>query len=308
LPLPLSNDAIRTGYEIEGHPVSDNDQPRTYMALAGNDYFRTMQIALLKGRLFSDADRADSTPVVIVDRELAEMAFPGENPIGKRIKPGVAASGEPPMREIVGVVANVKHHTLNSPDDAFSYVPMDQVPFDDVHGVVRSSLPMATLMPAIREQVAAIDPDIPIYAVKTMDDYVGESVAQPRLDSRLLGIFAGLALALAVIGIYGVMSYTVAQRTNEFGIRIALGAQAGDVRKLVLRQAMRIAGIGVAAGVIGAVVATRLLRTLLFGVQPGDPMTLAGVTLVLVACVLAACWVPAWRAMRVDPIVALRYE
>ena len=212
------------------------------------------------------------------------------------------------MREIVGVVGDVKHRGLGRPDDPEAYLPQDQMGIGFMSGVVRTSAPAASLVPAIREQVASLDKDIPVYDVKSMDEYVAASVAQPRLDSTLLGIFAGLALVLAMVGIYGVMSFSVEQRTNEIGIRMTLGAQRRDVLRLVLRQGLAIAAIGVTLGILGALGTSGLLKSLLFGVRPSDPATLAGVALLLVGCVLAACYIPARRAMRVDPMVALRYE
>jgi len=308
VPLPLSGDTIRTSYEIEGRPLGNNDSPHVHFRAVGPDYFRTMEIPLLRGRVFNDGDTTGKTDVVIVNKELVAETFPGENPIGKRIKPGIGTEGKEPWREIVGVVGDVKHQALDRGDTPECYVPEDQIGFGSMSGVVRTSLDPTSIVPAIREQVKAIDKDVPVYGVKTMDDYVAESVALPRLDSTLLGIFAGLALVLAVIGIYGVMSYGVAQRTNEIGIRMTLGAQRADVLRLVLGQGLGIALVGVGIGIVGSLGATQLLSKLLFGVSPADPITFAGVAIGLVICALLACYIPAWRATRVDPMVALRYE
>ncbi len=307
-PLPLGGDVIRTAYQVDGRPVPKSEEPSAHVRTVALDYFRTMRIPLLKGRAFTEADRTGSTPVVIVNKKLADTAFPGEDPVGKRIKPGISTAGKPPMREIVGVVGDVKHLGLSQPDDPEVYIPEDQMGLPWMSGVVRTGAPSANMVSAIREQVKAIDKDVPIYDVKRMDDYVADSLAQPRLDSTLLAIFAGLALLLAMIGTYGVMSYSVAQRTNEIGIRLTLGAQRADVLRLVLREGLRLAIFGVAAGVAVALAAMRLLMNLLFGVSPGDPATLASVAAILIAWALLACYVPAWRATRVDPMVALRYE
>lgn len=308
LPLPLSDAVIRTSYEIEGRPVAKSEEPLAHIRIIATDYFSVMRIPLMKGRLFAETDRADSPPVILINKALADTMFPGEDPLGKQIKPGFAISGPAKMREIVGVVGDVKHRALDRPDDPEVYMPEEQMGIGFMSGVVRTSAPAASLVPAIREQVASLDKDIPVYDVKSMDDYVAASVAQPRLSSTLLGIFAALALVLAMVGIYGVMSFSVEQRTNEIGIRMTLGAQRADVLRLVLRQGMMIAVIGVALGIAGALATSGMLKSLLFGVRPSDPATLAGVAIVLVACVLAACYIPARRAMRVDPIVALRYE
>jgi putative ABC transport system permease protein len=308
VPLPLSGDTIRTSYEIEGRPLGNHDSPHVHFRAVGLDYFRTMRIPLLKGRTFSEGDTTGKPDVLIVNEKLVAEAFPNENPIGKRIKPGIGTDGTEHWREIVGVVGNVKHQGLDRVDTAECYVPEEQIGVSSMSGVVRTNLSTASLIPAIRAAAKSLDPDVPIYAVKTMDDYVAESITLPRLDSTLVGIFAGLALTLALIGIYGVMSYGVAQRTNEIGIRMALGAQRADVLRLVLKQGLGIAVLGVAIGTAGAFGVSHLLAKMLFGVSPSDPMIFAGAAGMLVACALAACYVPAWRAARVDPMVALRYE
>jgi len=308
MPLPLSDAVIRTSFEIEGRPVAKADEPLAHMRIASPDYFSVMRIPLVKGRVFTEADRADSPLVIVINKALADKHFPGEDPIGKHIKPGFSISGPSRLRKIVGVVGDVKHRGLGRPDDPEAYLPEEQMGAGFMVGVVRTNAPTAGLLPMIREQVASLDKDIPVYDVKSMDDYVAASVAQPRLDSTLLGIFAGLALVLAMVGIYGVMSFSVEQRTNEIGIRMTLGAQRRDVLQLVLWQALVIGATGAVLGIAGALATSGLLKSLLFGVRPSDPATLAGVAILLVGCVLVACYIPARRAMRVDPMVALRYE
>ncbi|MGC1687181.1 MAG: ABC transporter permease [Candidatus Acidiferrales bacterium] len=308
VPLPFSDAVIRTSYQIDGRPVPKSEEPHVHFRAVSVDYFRTMQIPLLKGRAFSATDNATAPMVIVVNQALASKAFPGEDPIGKHIKPGVSELGPAPFREIIGVVGNVKVRGLDSADEAECYTPEEQTGFEWQYGVVRTSVPPATLIPAIREQVRALDKDVVIFDPKTMDEYLARATAQPRLDSALLALFAGLALILAMVGIYGVMSYGVAQRTNEFGIRMTLGAQRADMLGLVLRQGLGVAAIGAAVGIVATIGATRLLTSLLFGVRPGDPLTLVAVSVILLMCALVACYIPARRAMRVDPMVALRYE
>lgn len=308
VPLPLSNDSIRTRYEVEGKPTRGLDSPIAHFRAIGLNYFRTMGIPLEEGRDFNANDASGKLQVVIVNQKLVSNSFPGENPIGKRIQPGMGTDGVTPWRVIVGVVGDVKHLGLDAPDTAECYVPEDQIGFGSMSGVVRTSLPPAVLMPVIRAQVKALDPDVPVYGVKSMGDYVGESIALPRLDSTLLGIFAGLALVLAVVGIYGVMSYGVAQRTNEIGIRMTLGAQRRDVLRLILGHGLGTSLAGVAVGIVAGLGTARLLSKLLFGVSPADPFTFVAVTAALIACAMGACYIPAWRATKVDPMVALRYE
>jgi putative ABC transport system permease protein len=308
VPLPFSESRLGTTYSIEGHPVPPSEEPHVHFRAVNVDYFRTMGISLLEGRAFAATDNASAPNVIVINQALANKAFPGENPIGKQIKPGVSESGLPPFREIIGVVGDVKVRGLDSPDDAECYTPEEQTGFDWQFGVVRTSAPPTTLVPAIRDQVRAIDKDVAIFDVKTMDEYVAKATAQPRLDSALLALFAGLALILAMVGIFGVMSYGVAQRTNEFGIRMTLGAQRGDMMGLVLKQGLGVAAIGTTVGIAAAVGATRLLSTLLFGVKPGDPLTLVAVSAILLVCALVACYIPARRTMRVDPMAALRHE
>jgi putative ABC transport system permease protein len=308
LPLPLSEDVVRTTFQIEGHPVAPSDEPRTHFRCVGLDYFQTMHIPLVAGRDFSARDTRDATPVIIVNQALARKFFPNDNPIGKRTKPGVSDSGPEKMREIVGVVGDVKHRALWREADPESYVPYDQVAIGQMFVVVRTQGDPASLLPAVREQVKALDSEVPLYAVKTLEDYVAASMASRKFISVLCGVFAGAGLLLAVVGLFGVMSYTVSQRTHELGVRAALGAARVDILQLILRQGMTMTAVGIAVGVVGALAVTRVLSSQLFGIKATDPLTFVGVALVLAAVALAACYFPARRATRVDPMVALRYE
>ncbi len=271
---------------------------------ASTDFFQTMHIPLLNGRTFSAQDRVGSQPTVIINQSTANQYFPGQSPIGKHLH----ISSDLIEREIIGVVGDVKFSALTAPNFPEMYLPLLQVPWPLTTLVVRSDSNTKPLIAAVRQKILEIDPDLPIAGVQSMNDVVDASVAQPKLLTQLVGVFATFALLLAAIGIYGVMAYSVARRTQELGIRVALGAQPADILKIVLGQGMRLVLIGLGLGVAVSLGLTRLLASLLFGVSTTDPWTFAGVALVLVAVTMLASYLPARRAMRVDPIIALRYE
>lgn len=308
-PLPLSGDQIEVTFETDGRPTAKGERPSAEFRTASPNYFRAMSIPLLKGRDFTARDDMKSPGVVIVNETLARQIFPGEDPIGKRIKPGMSVGNDPAlMREIVGVVGDVKHQSLSSEAGAEVYVPHAQIPFGGMTLVARTGIDPQSLAATMRNEVNKLDKDIPVYNIRTLDDYLAASVAQPRFNTLLLGIFAGVALFLTMIGLYGVISYSVTERTHEIGIRVALGAQTSDVLKLVVKQGMWLALIGVGVGLAAALALTRLLASLLYDVSATDPVTFIGVSLLLIAVALLACLVPARRAMKVDPMTALRYE
>jgi putative ABC transport system permease protein len=247
---------------------------------------------------------------VIVNERFANTYFPGQNVIGKRIRPGFSVdnTGEK-MREIIGIVGNVKHLSLKNEDSPEMYLPRTQIPFDIMTLVVRTKVSEPTALTAsIRSELAALDRAIPLRSVKVFDDYISRSLARPRFNALLLSIFAGTALVLTAIGIYGVLAYSVSQRTNEIGIRIALGAGQSSIFRLVVGQAMTLVAISIGIGLAGAFAATRLLNSLLFGVGASDPVTFAAIVLLVTTVASLAAWIPARRAARVDPIVALRTE
>jgi putative ABC transport system permease protein len=310
VPLPLSSSNMTTTFDNAEHPLPEGERPAAPVRIAGNDYFKTVGIPLKQGRAFDEHDTFTSTPVVIVNEFFAKKFFPGENVIGKRIKPGFSADdkGEK-MREIIGVVGDVKHRSLRSEDTPEMYLPQTQIPFNIMSLVVRTRVDKpASLTSAIKAQIATIDPNLPLTSVKVFDEYIAKSLARPRFNALLLSIFAGVALVLTAIGIYGVMAYSVAQRTNEIGIRIALGAAKSSIFRLIVGQAMALVAISVIVGVLGAFAATRLLNSLLFGVGAADPITFGGIVLLISAVAFLAAWLPARRAAQVDPIVALRTE
>jgi putative ABC transport system permease protein len=308
--IPLTDNHSRGDITPEGiaqpepgkypHPDFHNVSP---------GFTETLGITLLRGRTFTDADKIGTPLVALVNEMLAKQYFPGQDPIGKRF-----LHGHPPAQKqsdwvtIVGVVRDLKLYGLANPARLEVYESLLQDPDSDMTLLVRSGVDPAAMTSAIRGVVASIDKDQPMTEISTMNEVVTKSVSTRRITLILLGLFSGLALVLAAIGIYGVISYTVAQRTHEIGIRMALGAHRVDVLRMVLKQGGKIAITGVVIGIVAAFVLTRLMATLLFSVSAFDPVTFAGVAILLTIVALAACYIPARRAMRVDPIVALRYE
>ena len=308
-PLPLGGGNMGTSFEIEERPAPKSEQASTDVKIATPGYFRTMGITLASGRDFGPEDRLDSPPVCIVNRAFARQFFPGADPIGRRIRPGISAlPGEPPFRRIVGVVADVKHIELAEADGPETYLPESQVPFGMMTVVARTAGPPRDVAAPIEGAIHAGDPTVPVYDVRPVDEYLSRAVARPRFNAILLGLFAALALVLTAVGLYGVLSYSVSQRTHEIGIRRALGASDSAVYRLVVGQGMRLASAGLFLGVTGALLATRLLSTLLFRMKPFDFPTFAAVTGGLALVSLAASWIPARRAAGIEPTVALREE
>jgi putative ABC transport system permease protein len=310
VPLPLSGSNMVTTFDMEEHPLPDGQQNGAPVRIIATDYFKTMGISVRQGRVFNEHDQMSSAPVVIVNERFANKFFPGQNVMGKRIKPGLSADdkGEK-MRDIVGVVGNVKHLSLKNDDSPEMYLPRTQIPFDIVSLVVRTRVSdPATLTSAIRNELAAMDSSIPLTSVRVFDEYISRSLARPRFNALLLSIFAGTALLLTAIGIYGVMAYSVSQRTNEIGIRMALGAAQSAIFRLVVGQAMMLVGVSLALGLIGAFGATHLLSSLLYGVRAWDPLTFVAIVALLSIVAFLAAWLPARRAARIDPVVALRAE
>jgi len=270
---------------------------------------RTLGIPLLEGRDFDERDTSDAPRVVVVNESLARRFFPGEDPIGKRLKLDLwlVFGRETPLREIVGVVGDVKHRGLETALPLV-YVPLAQQPFNLSLMVVKTEGDPAALVGAIRGAVRSVDNDQPIYDVQTLEQRMGVSLAQERFSALLLSTFSAAALALAAIGLYGVLSYNVSRRTHELGVRVALGAETGNLLGLVIGHGMKLILIGLIIGLIGALATMRLVEGLLFGVEPTDPLTLGLATVVLAIVAVLACWIPARRAASVNPIIALRYE
>jgi putative ABC transport system permease protein len=310
LPLPLSGERFGISFEIEGRPMAKKDYPSADFFTTGVGYFKTMGIPIVKGRDFDDRDKHGSTPVIIITETFARQYFPNEDPIGKRIHPGISSydNEDSVMREIVGVVGDVRNRNLSTESKPAYYVPQTQVPFSEMVTVVKTNGEPRALISAATKEVGAMDQDVPLFSVKTMDEYLSTSVARPRFSTTLLSIFAGVALVLTIVGLYGVMSYSVAQRTNEIGIRMALGAQSRDVLVMIVKQGSVLILLGLGIGLAGAYALTRLISSLLFGVTAKDPFTFAAVSVLLAMVALLACYIPALRATKVDPMNALRCE
>jgi putative ABC transport system permease protein len=309
--LPLSSHRGTTGFSIEGvatppdNPVPYSTDFRSVMP----GYFKTMGMRLIKGHDFTPRDGLRSTQVAIINESLARRYFPNQDPLGKRVRPGIGIDERGwLMREIVGVVRDSKHVSLREEPPPNIYLPHGQFPRHGMTLVVRAANDPKALIGVVQKEAHAIDGELPVFNIRTLDQYMASSVAEPKFSALLLGLFAGLALILSCIGLYGVMSYVVAQRTRELGIRMALGAQTRDVLKLVVRQGMGLTLLGASIGGVVAVTATRMMKSWLFGVSPTDPLTFVVAALLLTIVALLSCWIPARRAAKVDPIIALRFE
>jgi putative ABC transport system permease protein len=324
--LPLGNNGWQTGFIIEGQPVPPREQtPLMEACLVTPDYFKAMNIPVLRGRVFTDRDdrshlagrdlsklNEDQRDIaginsIVIDEEFARRYWPNEDPVGKRVRIGRAADA--PSLEVLGVVGRVKMESLNQNSDRVQgYFAFEQNAADGMTVIIKGASDPNQLISSVRGAVKEIDPEQPIYNPRTMDDIRAESVAPERLNLTLLSLFASIALVLAIVGIYGVMSYSVTQRTHDIGIRMAIGARPLDVFKMILGHGMKLALIGVALGLVGAFLLTRLMASMLFGVEPTDAMTFGGLSALLITIALLACYLPGRRATKVEPTISLRYE
>jgi predicted permease len=307
--LPLTSSGNSVGIAIEGRADPAPDRvPIVITRVVSPGYFKTMTIPLLEGRAFTEGDKADSPPAVVISETTARRFWPGENALGKHIKVGRSISPRPWLT-VVGVVKDVRQFELIIEPQPQMYLPYPQAHFFDPRSlIIRTNFDPLSLAATVRQTVWEIDKDQPVSDISSMEEVVSDSVARQRFSMLLLGIFAGLALLLAAVGIYGVMSYSVAQRTREIGIRMALGAQRSDVLKMTVGQGLRLVLTGMAIGLAAAFVLTRVMATLLFGVSPTDPFTFVTISIVLIGVAVLASYIPALRATRVDPMFALRYE
>lgn len=303
--MPLVSDYV-LGFNIEGRPaIAPSDLPSLNYYAVTPDYFRAMGIRLVRGRVFTPQDDAKAPRVAIINETMARQFFPNEDPIGKRIN---ITNGPDTWREIVGIVGDIKQYGVDKTTSAQGYEPFAQVPFTSLNVVLRTNGSPAALLSSLRPAVYAIDKDQPVGIIRPLEEIMSESIARQRFAMLLLTVFSSVALVIAAVGIYGVMAYNVVQRTGEFGIRMALGAQQRDVLRLVLTQGGKLIGLGLVIGLLATLAASRAMGSMLFNTSAYDPVTLTSITLLLGAVALVACFFPANRATKVNPIEALRTE
>ena len=304
LSLPLSGAFESTDVFVDGQESADGQRPEADYTMVTPNFFATLQIPLLQGRHFTAQDTLNAPLAIVINDTLAERLWPNQNAIGKRLRVGF----EEKQREVVGVVGSIKQTTLDSEARPAMYLPHLQAPTPGLTLLVRTHGEPLSMAAVVRQEVRAIDKDVPVTRVQTMEKVLGASVAQPRFSMLVVGLFAGLALVLSAVGIYGVMAYAVSRRAHEIGVRMALGAGANQVLKLVLKDGMTLAFAGIALGLLGSFALTRLMASLLFGVGAKDPVTFISVAAFLAFVAFIACYIPARRATKVDPLIALRNE
>jgi len=305
--LPMSEDNADVSFKNPEHPMPEGLLPSADITLISGDYFKTMQAPILKGRDFTDADTADAPKVMIINQAFADKYFPGEDPIGKKLIPGL--DGGVPLREIVGVTGNIQHSMTQRHERPGYFVPASQLPsWCCLVSVVRTNVDPASLEPTVRQLVASMDKDIPVTDVRTMPELMSLQLSQPRFAMVLLGAFAALALTLTVVGLYGVMTYSVSRRTREIGVRLALGAQRAMVMRMILRDASVLLGAGIAVGLAAALAGGSELKSMLYGTPARDPLVLTAVCLVVALAGLISAYLPALRAAAIEPMEALRTD
>ncbi|MBV9745708.1 MAG: ABC transporter permease [Acidobacteriia bacterium] len=304
---PLVGSSAGVGTVVDGRPLPPiGGAPTVALAPVSPDYFRTLRMPVLRGRVFTEADRCCDSRIIVINQAFADTFFPGEDALGKYLRFSGVHPG--PRHEIVGIVASTRPHGLSEVDSPYMYVPYGQMPEADMLLILRSALPPAPLTAEAKHVIQSLDPDQPVADIATMEERIHTALAEQRTNMVLMGIFAGLALTLAAIGIFGVIAYLVSRRSHEIGIRLALGAQRADILGLVYGQAMRLTVAGIGLGLGGALVGTRVLRNLLYQTQAYDPVTLAAVAALFAVVAMGAVYWPARQAARLDPVVTLRHE
>lgn len=303
--VPFTGSFTTVSFEQEGHPLPPAERPEANIEIITPDYFRSLEVGFVTGRDFTERDDDKQPLVMIINQAFAQRFFPHDNPIGRHASPGLSKEEIPPMREIIGVVRNMKDQRLDADARPTIYVPFNQLP-DAITLLIKGGGDVSLLAASVRRRVANIDVELPVYNVQTLEEFATFATAQPRFFAYLLGLFAVLALLLTAVGLYGVITYSVAQRTQEIGLRMAVGATRVQVLRMVLGTGLRLTGIGVVIGIAGAVGATRLISNMLFGVNPLDVPTFVVVVVILWIVALVASFIPAHRATKVDPIIALR--
>jgi putative ABC transport system permease protein len=304
--LPMNSGRNYSPFSIQGRARESERGPIADIAVVDAQYFSTMEVPLITGRNFTDLDTYKTQPVAVIDQTLARQYWPGENPLGQQLKFGFGRGLQGVT--IIGVAGDIKSDGFEAPSVPHIYVALGQFAPVNAVAFLRSRGDVGNLGEAVRREVENLDPNVPVHSISSMDQIIARSVADRRFALELLGVFASVALLLAAIGIYGVMSYSFSQRAHEVGIRIALGAQRLDILRMALGEGMRLVVIGLASGFAGAAVMTRFFRSMLFNVGVADPITYLSVSAILAGVALFACYVPARRATRVDPLAALREE
>ncbi|MGB0035289.1 MAG: ABC transporter permease [Candidatus Acidiferrales bacterium] len=305
--LPMARARNSFPFTIQGRPADSERTPVAEFTAVNSTYFHALETPVLSGRVFADRDDSKVQPIVIIDETLARRYWPNQDPLGQQLKPGPVQS-QAPWMTVIGVVGNIKSDGFDAPIASHIYFPVTQNPPYSSVIFLRSGGDPVALTEAIRREVQAVDPSLPVFGVRTMDEVITKSLAERRFALELLGVFAVVALLLAAIGIYGVMAYSVSQRTHEIGIRMALGAQPSDILRMTIGGGMILVAFGLVSGLVGSAILTRFLRSMLFSVTPTDPFTYAAIPVLLAAVAMLACYIPARRATRVDPLVALREE
>jgi predicted permease len=311
--IPLHHDRNRSALIVEGRQTQSKQTPLVERSQVTPEYFHLLGIPVLRGRLFNDGDDENAPPVAVINRAMAETYWRGEDPLGKRLRLGAGRAGVGQRASktwitIVGVIADARTESLANASVPQIYLSLYQETPKELAIFLRGDLNASAIPEEVRAMVQSVDPELPVYGAQTLNDAVTASLEQRRFSMEIVGLFALTALLLAGMGIYGVISYIVSERTHEIGIRVALGAQSRNILRMVVRQGLGLAIAGAAVGLVGALIVSHLMAGLLYGVRPTDPVTFASVALLLIVVALLACYIPARRAIRVDPLVALRHE